>query len=628
MARRRGTGLPSKYVLVLLGIGFLAGVVTAISPCVLPVLPILLAGGASGRKPFRIIAGLVASFVVFTLFATWLLDRLGLPDDLLRNIAIALLFVVAATLLVPRLALADREAVRRPHPLPGRRRRLPARRLARARLRSLRRAGARGDLRRRPRPRPRRAGRRSCCTIAYAVGAAVPMLADRARRAAARRAASRPRRAAPLRLGRRDRARRARVHVQPRHRAADGAPRLHLGAAGLDEHEHRPSTRSQRSRRAHVDPAVADDDHDARRARPGPGASSPADPRPRRRRSSPAATGSTRSRSRSRACAARSCCSTSGPTRASTACARCPTSRPGRRPTTATGSRSSASTAPSSPSSTSPRTSPAAIKRLGIRYPVVQDNNFATWTNYANEYWPADYLIDQQGRIRAYFTGEGDYGEIESDIQQLLGVSAPMTAVPDLTPTGDRRAETYLGYLRLDPTRYVGGIDRQERARRTTRQRAQGAAERDRLRRQLDDRRHGRDRRQGGDPDACTSRATTSTSSPAAAAPSPSSETATRPRPSRSPRTASTRSTPRPTTARDCSPSTSRRACRPTRSPSGRQVPGRAVAYCSPRAEDGPSPPSCSRSRRKRVSSAASVSPEGRSVSSSISSARLSSSST
>src|SRR5918911_888192 len=74
----------------LLGIGFLAGLVTAVSPCVLPVLPILLAGGASGRKPLRIITGLMASFVVFTLFATWLLDELGLPEDLLRNLAVAL----------------------------------------------------------------------------------------------------------------------------------------------------------------------------------------------------------------------------------------------------------------------------------------------------------------------------------------------------------------------------------------------------------------------------------------------------------------------------------------------------------------------------------------------------------
>src|SRR5947207_5777982 len=90
-------------MVLLLGIGFLAGVVTAISPCVLPVLPILLAGGASGRKPFRIIAGLISSFVVFTLFASWILDKLGLPQDFLRNLAIALLFLVAATLLVPQL---------------------------------------------------------------------------------------------------------------------------------------------------------------------------------------------------------------------------------------------------------------------------------------------------------------------------------------------------------------------------------------------------------------------------------------------------------------------------------------------------------------------------------------------
>src|SRR5262245_52268110 len=92
-------------MIVLIGIGLLAGLVTAISPCVLPVLPILLAGGVSGRRPYRIIAGLVGSFVVFTLFASWLLDKLGLPQDLLRNLAIAALFVVAATLLVPQLGL-------------------------------------------------------------------------------------------------------------------------------------------------------------------------------------------------------------------------------------------------------------------------------------------------------------------------------------------------------------------------------------------------------------------------------------------------------------------------------------------------------------------------------------------
>src|SRR5262252_8119572 len=90
---------------ILLAIGFVAGIVTAVSPCVLPVLPILLAGGASGRRPLRIAAGLVASFSIFTLFASVLLDQLGLPQDFLRNAAIVLLFLTAVTLLVPRAGL-------------------------------------------------------------------------------------------------------------------------------------------------------------------------------------------------------------------------------------------------------------------------------------------------------------------------------------------------------------------------------------------------------------------------------------------------------------------------------------------------------------------------------------------
>ena len=93
---------------VLLSIGFLAGVITAVSPCVLPVLPIVFAGSAAGegrRRSFAIIAGLVVSFTTFTLTAGALLSALGLPQDLLRNLAIAMLFVVAATLVFPSFAL-------------------------------------------------------------------------------------------------------------------------------------------------------------------------------------------------------------------------------------------------------------------------------------------------------------------------------------------------------------------------------------------------------------------------------------------------------------------------------------------------------------------------------------------
>jgi cytochrome c biogenesis protein CcdA/thiol-disulfide isomerase/thioredoxin len=92
-------------MLLLLGVAFVAGIVTAVSPCVLPVLPIVLAGGATGgpRRPFAIIAGLVASFTVFTLTTAALLSALGLPDDLLRNLAIAVVVIVGLALVWPRL---------------------------------------------------------------------------------------------------------------------------------------------------------------------------------------------------------------------------------------------------------------------------------------------------------------------------------------------------------------------------------------------------------------------------------------------------------------------------------------------------------------------------------------------
>jgi cytochrome c biogenesis protein CcdA/thiol-disulfide isomerase/thioredoxin len=95
-------------VLLLLLIAFGAGLITAFSPCILPVLPIVLAGGGSGgpkRKPYAIVAGLVASFTAFTLAASSLLSALHLAQDTLNRIAIALLLVLAATLVVPQLGL-------------------------------------------------------------------------------------------------------------------------------------------------------------------------------------------------------------------------------------------------------------------------------------------------------------------------------------------------------------------------------------------------------------------------------------------------------------------------------------------------------------------------------------------
>ena len=61
-----------------------------------------------------------------------------------------------------------------------------------------------------------------------------------------------------------------------------------------------------------------------------------------------------------------------------------------------------------------------AIKRFGISYPVAQDNRYATWRAYNNQYWPAVYLINRQGQVVYSHFGEGDYAETEAKIQSLL----------------------------------------------------------------------------------------------------------------------------------------------------------------------------------------------------------------
>jgi thiol-disulfide isomerase/thioredoxin len=65
----------------------------------------------------------------------------------------------------------------------------------------------------------------------------------------------------------------------------------------------------------------------------------------------------------------------------------------------------------------------AAIKRHGITYPVAQDNDFATWNAYRNRFWPAQYIVDKNGKIVFEHAGEGAYGEIERTIQRLLSES-------------------------------------------------------------------------------------------------------------------------------------------------------------------------------------------------------------
>jgi len=65
-----------------------------------------------------------------------------------------------------------------------------------------------------------------------------------------------------------------------------------------------------------------------------------------------------------------------------------------------------------------------AIKRHGIKYPVAQDNDYATWKAYHNQYWPAQYIIDRNGTIVFEHAGEGQYDEIERTIQKLLNLKS------------------------------------------------------------------------------------------------------------------------------------------------------------------------------------------------------------
>ncbi len=91
-----------------------------------------------------------------------------------------------------------------------------------------------------------------------------------------------------------------------------------------------------------------------------------------------------------------------------------------------------------------------AISSDGIKYPVVQDNKYGTWNAWQNEYWPAEYLIDAKGQVRHVQFGEGDYKQSEAAVRALLAdagatsLPPPMTATAIMASAGLGTAETYL----------------------------------------------------------------------------------------------------------------------------------------------------------------------------------------
>jgi len=98
---------------------------------------------------------------------------------------------------------------------------------------------------------------------------------------------------------------------------------------------------------------------------------------------------------------------------------------------------------------------------VGITYPIALDNGYSTWTNYRNMYWPAEYLIDAQGTVRHVKFGEGDYNDTEKLIRQLItnarpGITLPSPVdAPDTTPNASLTPETYFSVGKV--VNYAGG---------------------------------------------------------------------------------------------------------------------------------------------------------------------------
>ncbi len=446
-------------MVLLIVVAFVAGLVTAVSPCVLPILPIVLATGADGdrRRPYLVIAGLIASFSFFTLASVQIIDALNLPSSTLRDVAIVVIALFGLTLLVPALAVAWERATAR----------IPAVGA------SLARPGVAGGLITgvglglvwTPCAGPilgaitslaiTQPGSTSTLTlvVAYAIGAGLPLLA--------------------IALG--GRAALARLHLRSASaRAGQVFGVVVLATAGL------MAVGADTTISADLTSALPDWTNTLQtleRSNPVQVALSDIGV-------GPASTTAVRSGS--------------GPQGGPTApeftgidhwlnsppltmaalqgkvvlvdfwtysCINCIRTLPyveswyqkyGSEGFVVVGVHT-----PEFAFEHDTANVAAAITRFGITYPVAQDNEYATWTAYNNEYWPADYLIDATGHVRDTHFGEGDYLQTEAEIRSLLveaGQAAlPSPAVSEATPPfiQNETPETYLGTNRVDS--FVGG---------------------------------------------------------------------------------------------------------------------------------------------------------------------------
>ena len=426
---------------MLIGIGFLAGIITAVSPCVLPVLPIVLAGGASGdrRRPYAIVAGLMTMFVVSILFATYILRTLGLPQDLLRDFAIVLLFVIAATLMFPQVGMLVERALA---PLGRRRARRidsgfllgcalgfafvpcggPVLAYVSAQAASL-------DL----------GFRAVLLALSYALGASVVLLAI---------AIGGQRVAAPLRA----RVGRLRTALGVFVAASAVALVFNLDTklqtalpdwtSFLQEH----TEQSAYARDKLYGESKFDQTEDAEAELADYGVAPSLDGGGRWFNTAPLTMEKLRGKVVLIDFWTYSCIN----------CLRTlPHLKAWDKRYRKAGLVIVGVHTPEFAFEHVPANVSGAINRLGVGYPVVQDNEYGIWNAYANQYWPAEYLIDRRGHVRRAHFGEGKYNESERAIRELL-MERPGTKlgtpanVRDATPTTPLTPESYLGYERID----------------------------------------------------------------------------------------------------------------------------------------------------------------------------------
>ena len=419
-----------------LGIAFLAGLITAVSPCALPVLPIVFAGGASGsrRRPYAIIAGVVVGFTGSLLAVSWILRQLHLPQDLLRNISIVLLLVVAATLIVPQLG----QVLERPLARFSRRSGgdlgggfvlglalglvfVPCRGLVLAAITTH--AATLGG------------GSRAAVAIAFALGTALPMLliAYGGRRAAGGlqvfRAHARQVRAA---LGVIVAAFALLITFNVDRTLANVGNPWHF----LDAQKSCTAQRDFSGRCVHETAQLADF-----------GAAPDFRGITHWFNSKPL----TMQELRGKVVLVDFW---------TYSCINCLRTLPHLEAWDARYRRAGLVIVgvhtPEFAFEHVVSNVRAATKRLGVRYPVAIDNGYKTWDAYGNDAWPAEYLIDRSGHVREIKKGEGDYDGTEQTIRTLLGRPAgtQLASVRDRTPQHLTTPESYLGWERLQ--RYAG----------------------------------------------------------------------------------------------------------------------------------------------------------------------------